>query len=126
MRATKNLLKLQRYKFCSSYARLLKNSHSTVPTPFIKQLRVPRVVVSAEDGAVADLPGRRDSHLERMPDGLVIRLGVFGALRVSRKGFPHPHSAVGDGDEDLFAASPGAADDVVVRLNGGECSEAIL
>src|SRR5919109_5068464 len=44
---------------------------------------------------------------------------MFGVLLVAREGLADAHSAVGDGYEDLLAAPPRAADDMVVGLDGG-------
>src|SRR5215217_5709612 len=73
--------------------------------------------------AATDLPRTGDPHLEGVAQGVVICGGEFGEGGVAGEGLAHTGAAVGDGDQDLFAAPSGAADDVVVGLDGGVSAE---
>src|SRR5215210_2689549 len=64
-----------------------------------------------------------------MAQSIVVGGGVFGVLGITSERLAHTDAAVGDRDEDLFAATAGPANDVVVGLNGGvgpERGDAVL
>src|SRR5215212_5028010 len=77
----------------------------------------------SEAAAATDLPRTGDPHLEGVAQGVVICGGEFGEGGVAGEGLAHTGAAVGDGDQDLFAAPSGAADDVVVGLDSGVGAE---
>src|SRR5918994_7909393 len=77
----------------------------------------------SEATAATDLACTGDAHLEGVTQRVVIRGGEFGEGGVVGGGPAAPGAAVGDGDQNLFAAPAGAANDVVVGLDSGVGAE---
>src|SRR5215213_7788474 len=73
----------------------------------------------SEAAAATDLPRTGDAHLEGVAQRVVIRGGEFGEGGVVGEGLAHTRAAVGDGDQNLFAAPTGTANDMVVGLDSG-------
>src|SRR5215218_985865 len=64
-----------------------------------------------------------------MAQSIIVGGGVFGVLGITSERLSHTDATVGDRDEDLFAATAGPADDVVVGLDGSvgpERGDAVL